>query len=214
MKEISVKLLADGLKFAIVVSRFNDFLTKQLVEGAKDCLIRHGASDNDITVIWVPGANEIPLVADKMAMSGNYNAVVALGALVHGRPPLSGLADRWRRNGCCHQSGETTRTAQDAQQHPGHADRAEAGRDQGGWQRGRAILADRPGTLDRENPAHSADSHPYIKTIHSPGSVTGAHCRSIGRRSSLRFPKSGSESQQSIERGANSGSYQSGCTGD
>lgn len=91
MKEISVKLLADGLKFAIVVSRFNDFLTKQLVEGAKDCLIRHGASDNDITVIWVPGANEIPLVADKMAMSGNYNAVVALGAVVQGSTPHAGL---------------------------------------------------------------------------------------------------------------------------
>jgi 6,7-dimethyl-8-ribityllumazine synthase len=83
-KELSGNLMAQGLKVGLVISRFNDFITKQLLDGAKDCLVRHGAADKDITVAWVPGANEIPLAADKMAQSKKYDAVVALGAVIQG----------------------------------------------------------------------------------------------------------------------------------
>lgn len=89
--EVSVKLIADGLKIGIVVSRFNDFLTNQLVNGAVDCLVRHGMTDSDITVVRVPGANEIPIAGQKMAQSGKYNAIVALGAVVQGATPHAGL---------------------------------------------------------------------------------------------------------------------------
>jgi 6,7-dimethyl-8-ribityllumazine synthase len=91
MKEISVTLNADGLKFGIVVSRFNDFLTKQLIEGALDCLVRHGASSDDVMAVWVPGANEIPLAASKVAASGKYDAIIALGAVVQGATPHADL---------------------------------------------------------------------------------------------------------------------------
>ena len=91
MKELSGNLTAQGLKFAIVVSRFNDFLTKQLVEGAKDCLLRHGAADKDLTLVWVPGANEIPLAIHKLAPGGKYDALIALGAVVQGATPHADL---------------------------------------------------------------------------------------------------------------------------
>jgi len=83
MKEYSANLIAEGLKVGIVISRFNDFLTKQLLDGAVDCLIRHGVKDSDITVAWVPGANELPLAVSPL-VKGNVNAVVALGAIVRG----------------------------------------------------------------------------------------------------------------------------------
>lgn len=89
--ELSGKLLATGIKTAIIVSRFNDFLTKQLLSGAIDCLVRHGASEKDITVAWVPGANEIPLVAAKLAKNGGNDAIVALGAVVQGATPHADL---------------------------------------------------------------------------------------------------------------------------
>ena len=89
--EVSVNLCAEGLKMGIVVSRFNDFLTKQLVAGATDCLIRHGGKESDITVVWVPGANEAPLAIDRMAKSGKYDALIALGAVVHGATPHADL---------------------------------------------------------------------------------------------------------------------------
>ena len=82
--EIHGKLRADGLKVCVVISRFNDFLTKQLMGGAVDCLVRHGGSEDDLTVIWVPGSNELPMVAQKAATSGKYAAIVALGAVVQG----------------------------------------------------------------------------------------------------------------------------------
>jgi 6,7-dimethyl-8-ribityllumazine synthase len=91
VNEVSVDLNADGKRFAIVVSRFNDFLTKQLVSGAIDCIIRHGGSDEDITVVWVPGANEVPLAAQKLAAAGNVDAVIALGAVVQGATPHADL---------------------------------------------------------------------------------------------------------------------------
>jgi 6,7-dimethyl-8-ribityllumazine synthase len=73
-----------GLKVAIVVSRFNDFITLRLLEGARDALLRHGVEAGDVVVAWVPGAVEIPLVAKKLAASGNYDAVIALGAVIRG----------------------------------------------------------------------------------------------------------------------------------
>lgn len=81
------KLSAEGLKVGIVVSRFNEFITNKLVGGALDNLIRHGANDSDIAVYWVPGTFEIPIVAQKVASSGKYDAVICLGAVIRGATP-------------------------------------------------------------------------------------------------------------------------------
>ena len=78
---------AKGLKFGIVVARFNEFISTRLLDGAIDCIIRHGAAKNAIEVAWVPGAFEIPLVAGKMAESGKYGAVICLGAVIRGGTP-------------------------------------------------------------------------------------------------------------------------------
>jgi 6,7-dimethyl-8-ribityllumazine synthase len=78
------KLVAQGLKFGIVVSRFNDFITGKLLEGAVDTLKRHGADDDQIAVAWVPGAYEIPLIADQMAATHRYDAIIALGCVIRG----------------------------------------------------------------------------------------------------------------------------------
>jgi len=77
-------LTAKGLKFGVVVSRFNEFITSKLLEGTIDGLKRHGAEDTDIEVAWVPGAFEIPLIADQMAASRKYDAVIALGCVIRG----------------------------------------------------------------------------------------------------------------------------------
>lgn len=84
MKILEGKLLAEGLKVAIVVARFNEFITSKLLGGAQDTLVRHGAKDDDITVAWVPGAFEIPFVAKKLAQSGKYDAIICLGAVIRG----------------------------------------------------------------------------------------------------------------------------------
>lgn len=84
---IEGRLNASGLKFAVVVTRFNDFITEKLLGGAMDALIRSGASDDDITVIRVPGAFEIPLTAKKLAEAGDYDAIVCLGAVIRGATP-------------------------------------------------------------------------------------------------------------------------------
>jgi len=81
------KLEAKGYKFGIIVGRFNSFIGERLLEGAIDALIRHGAEDKDISVARVPGAFEIPLAAKKMANGGNYDAVIALGAVIRGSTP-------------------------------------------------------------------------------------------------------------------------------
>ncbi len=81
------KLLGEGLKFGVVVSRFNDFITSKLLEGAQDTLSRHGVRDEDIDIAWTPGSFEIPLIAKKMAESGRYDAVVCLGAVIRGGTP-------------------------------------------------------------------------------------------------------------------------------
>lgn len=78
------KMDATGLKFGIVVSRFNDFITRRLLEGCLDALRRHGAADEDLAVAYVPGCFEIPLAARKMAESGTFNAVVTIGAVIRG----------------------------------------------------------------------------------------------------------------------------------
>lgn len=77
-------LRADGKKFGIIASRFNDFITDRLVGGALDALVRSGADDSDITLLKVPGAFEIPLVAKKMVLTGKYDAVICLGAVIRG----------------------------------------------------------------------------------------------------------------------------------
>jgi 6,7-dimethyl-8-ribityllumazine synthase len=81
------KLNAEGKKFALVVSRFNDFITEKLLSGALDALIRSGAVDQDIEVVRVPGAFEIPLVAKKMAKTNRFHAVIGLGAVIRGSTP-------------------------------------------------------------------------------------------------------------------------------
>jgi 6,7-dimethyl-8-ribityllumazine synthase len=83
MKEINGELIAKGMKIAVVVSRFNSFLTEQLVKGAQDAFIRMGGDDNDLTLVRVPGAYEIPLVAKQLAQKG-VDAVVCLGAVIQG----------------------------------------------------------------------------------------------------------------------------------
>ena len=84
MNIVEGNLLAQGLKFGIVVSRFNEFITSKLLSGAEDTLVRHGADEENITVAWVPGAFEIPLVAKKMAKSGKYDGIICLGAVIRG----------------------------------------------------------------------------------------------------------------------------------
>ncbi|TWJ18775.1 6,7-dimethyl-8-ribityllumazine synthase [Geobacter argillaceus] len=81
------KLDATGLRVGIVVSRFNGFIAERLLEGALDALIRHGAADGDIAVVRVPGAFEIPLVAQKLAVAGKYDAIICLGAVIRGSTP-------------------------------------------------------------------------------------------------------------------------------
>ncbi len=78
---------AAGARFGLVVSRFNDLLTGRLLEGAIDCLVRHGATDGEITVVKVPGSWEVPLVAERLASSGKYDAVIGLGVLIRGATP-------------------------------------------------------------------------------------------------------------------------------
>lgn len=84
---IEGKLRAEGLRFALVVSRFNDFLTARLAEGARDCLVRHGADEGSIAEIRVPGAFELPQVARRVAADERYDAVICLGAVIRGSTP-------------------------------------------------------------------------------------------------------------------------------
>jgi 6,7-dimethyl-8-ribityllumazine synthase len=81
------KISAEGFQFALIVSRFNDFISSKLVEGALDALKRHGAKDDQLTLVKVPGAFEIPIAARKLAESGKYNAVICLGAVIRGSTP-------------------------------------------------------------------------------------------------------------------------------
>lgn len=86
-KIIEGKLNGEGLKIGMIVSRFNDFITKRLEEGCLDCLIRHGVKDQNIQIVRVPGSMEIPLIAQKLAKGKKLDAVVALGAIIRGETP-------------------------------------------------------------------------------------------------------------------------------
>jgi len=86
-KIIEGKLASKGKKYGIVVSRFNEFISSKLLGGALDALTRHGVRDDEITVAWTPGSYEIPVVAKKMALSGDFDAVITLGAVIRGSTP-------------------------------------------------------------------------------------------------------------------------------
>lgn len=87
MKVRQGSLLADGKKFAIIAARFNEFITQKLLDGAVDGLLRHGALDSNIEVVWVPGAFEIPMVASKIAKSNKFDAVICVGTIIRGQTP-------------------------------------------------------------------------------------------------------------------------------
>jgi len=80
-------LLGEGLKFGVVVSRFNEFITRKLLDGAQDALLRHGVSEGNIDVAWVPGSFEIPLIVKRLAETKRYDAVICLGAVIRGETP-------------------------------------------------------------------------------------------------------------------------------
>jgi 6,7-dimethyl-8-ribityllumazine synthase len=87
IRNIEGTLVAEGIRFGLVVSRFNDFIGQKLVEGAIDCIVRHGGSADDITVIRCPGAFELPSVTRKAALSGKFDAMITLGVIIRGSTP-------------------------------------------------------------------------------------------------------------------------------
>ena len=87
MKVVKGDFIAKGLSFGIIVSRFNEFISAKLLDGAEDTLIRHGADEKDISVFWVPGSFEIPAVASRLAKSKKYDAIISLGAVIRGETP-------------------------------------------------------------------------------------------------------------------------------
>lgn len=87
MNVLEGKLTAKGMKVAIVAARFNEFITGKLLDGAIDCLKRHEAAEKDITVVWVPGAFEIPVAAKRIAETGKYDGIICLGAVIRGATP-------------------------------------------------------------------------------------------------------------------------------
>jgi len=86
-KTIQGQMIVKGKKFGVVASRFNDFITKRLIEGCMDTLLRHGTKESDIALVWAPGSFEIPLLAHKMAKSKKYDAVICLGTVIRGSTP-------------------------------------------------------------------------------------------------------------------------------
>jgi 6,7-dimethyl-8-ribityllumazine synthase len=104
---IDGKLNAEGLRFGIVVGRFNSFIGERLLEGALDALIRHGADDSQITVARVPGAFEIPLASQKLARSGKFDAIICLGAVIRGSTPHFDYVSSEVTKGIAHVSLET-----------------------------------------------------------------------------------------------------------
>ena len=86
-KQYEGMLLGKGLKFGLVISRFNEFFSKKMLEGAQDALLRHGVNEDDIEQAWTPGSFEIPLIAQKMAQTKKYDAIICLGAVIRGSTP-------------------------------------------------------------------------------------------------------------------------------
>lgn len=84
MNTLEGRLVSENIRVGIVAARFNEFIVSKLLSGCRDMLLRHGVREDDISVAWVPGAFEIPLIASKLAASGNYDAVIALGAVIRG----------------------------------------------------------------------------------------------------------------------------------
>ena len=84
MKKLEGKVVGQAIKVGVVAARFNEFIVSKLAGGASDALVRHGVSEDDITLAWVPGAFEIPMVANRMASSGKYDAIICLGAVIKG----------------------------------------------------------------------------------------------------------------------------------
>ena len=107
MKTIEGKMIARDYRFAIVVSRFNEFISGHLLSGAVDCLKRHEASEDAIELIWVPGAFEIPLAAKKAVLSKRYDAVICLGAVIRGATPHFDYVASEVSKGIAHVSLET-----------------------------------------------------------------------------------------------------------
>ena len=107
IKTIEGKYDAKGLRFALVASRFNDFIVDKLIAGAIDYLIRHGAVEDDLTVIRVPGAFEMPLAARKAAQSGRYHGVICLGAVIRGATPHFDFVAAEASKGLAHVALET-----------------------------------------------------------------------------------------------------------
>lgn len=89
MRTFEGKLVSKDIRVGIIAARFNEFITSKLLGGALDGLKRHGVSEDQVDVAWVPGAFEIPLIASRMAKSGKYNAVICLGAVIRGAPPTT-----------------------------------------------------------------------------------------------------------------------------
>ncbi|GHV54146.1 6,7-dimethyl-8-ribityllumazine synthase [Deltaproteobacteria bacterium] len=104
---IEGQLNADGLQFAIVAARFNDFIVDRLISGAIDYLTRHGARDSDITIIRVPGAFEMPVVCQKVAKNGKFDGIIALGAVIRGATPHFDFVANEATKGLAHISLET-----------------------------------------------------------------------------------------------------------
>ena len=86
-KHFEGKLLGEGLKFGLIISRFNEFVSRRLLEGAQDALVRHGVKEEDIDIAWTPGSFEIPLVAKKLAQTQKYDALICLAAVIRGGTP-------------------------------------------------------------------------------------------------------------------------------
>ncbi len=86
-KHFEGKLLGEGLRFGLVISRFNEFISEKLLKGAQDALLRHGVKEENIDIAWTPGSFEIPLIAKKLAQTKKYNAVICLAAVIRGGTP-------------------------------------------------------------------------------------------------------------------------------
>jgi len=107
MKKLEGKLTAENHRFGIIVGRFNEFIGGKLLDGALDALKRHGATENNIEIAWTPGAFEIPLVAQKMAQSEKYDAIICLGAVIRGATPHFDYVSAEVSKGIAHVSLET-----------------------------------------------------------------------------------------------------------
>ena len=107
IRTIEGKMNAEGLKFALVATRFNDFIVDRLIGGAVDFLLRHGCAEDDITIIRIPGAFELPIVCRKVALSGKYDAIVALGAVIRGSTPHFDFVANEASKGLAHVSLES-----------------------------------------------------------------------------------------------------------